>query len=108
MNQKNYTIAMETRSAIYLGKGVFLVDLFLMAAYWFVMDYLRPVVHPDLQIVFSIWNAAVAFLMTRKSRANPQKRILQSLFFALLARRENIYHSRQRKGGEVNYVEERI
>ena len=25
MNQKNYTIAMETRSAIYLGKGVFLV-----------------------------------------------------------------------------------
>ena len=108
MNQKNYTIAMETRSAIYLGKGVFLVDLFLMAAYWLVMDYLRPVVHPDLQIVFSVWNAAVAFLMTRKSRANPQKRILQSLFFALLARRENIYHSRQRKGGEVNYVEERI
>ena len=49
MNQKNYTIAMETRSAIYLGKGVFLVDLFLMAAYWFVMDYLRPVVHPDLR-----------------------------------------------------------
>lgn len=105
MNKETYLIAMETKSATYLGKGVFLVDLFIMAVYWFVLDFFQPLIHPDLQLVFSIWNVFLAFLMTRKSRKNPQKRILQSLLYALWARNHTVYHVHERKEPEINYVE---
>lgn len=104
MNEQ-YTIAMEIKSESYFGKGIFLFDLFFMVGYWFVMSNFESLVYPSLRIFFTIFNVTVAFLLTRKSAANPGKRLYQSMAIYFLSFKNNKFYAQEAEHEKIELIE---
>ena len=101
---EQYTIAMEIKSESYFGKGIFLFDLFFMVGYWFFLSNFEGLVYPSLRIFFSIFNVAIAFLLTRKSAANPGNRIFQGMVIYFLSFKNSKFYAQEAAHEEIELV----
>ena len=93
----SYTIPQEIKSEVYLGKGFYLLDLGIIIGYWFVMSNFDSLIYDTLGLAYTIFNVVVAFLLTRKSTAHPQKRIYETLLMYVLSFKATAYHVRERR-----------
>lgn len=89
-----YTMPQELHSETKLGKYIFFIDAAVIGGYYLFFSIFEDYVHPTLTTVYTVFNVLVAFLLTRPSRANPQRRIYQSLLIGLITD-QNVYHVKQ-------------
>lgn len=83
----------EIKSATMLGKHIYFFDVAVIAGYWMVMSTFEDAIHPKIQLAYTLFNVLVAFIMTRPSWTNPEKRIFQSIYLWLI-RDKNVYHTK--------------
>jgi len=105
--QDNYTIAMEIKSETYFGKGIFFFDVAFIFIYWFVFSLFEDLIHPLLAIPYTVFNIAVAFVLTRKSAKNPGKRIYQEVIYKLMATNQTHYHGYESSYEKIQFIEEK-
>lgn len=105
--EETYTIAMEIKSETYFGKGLFLLDLVVIVGYWLLLSNLESLLHPSVRLPYTVFNILAAFLLTRKSRRNPGKRVYQSLLYRIWAGRGQAYAAKkERQYEEIHYEPE--
>lgn len=102
MNEKSYLsdnifiIPEEINSEVMLVKGLYFLDLAVMAGCYMFFDLFRDLVHPLLQIPYLIFSILIGFLITRKSKDNPGKRVIFSIMYRLIKPfNPQIYHRRE-------------
>lgn len=109
MGNDYYTIAMEIKSETYFGRGIFLIDIFVIAVYWFIFSNFESLVSDVLVMPYNIVNILIPLILTRKSSRNPDKRIGESLIYYILSLRDTGYHYMERstEENEITFIEER-
>ena len=84
-------IPQELNAPIKVWKFLYLFDLFFIISYFAVSAVFAGFVHSSLQIPYYIFTALMAVLLTLRSPYNPQKRIFQTVIFAIKKDR-TVYH----------------
>lgn len=80
-NESTKTIPRTIRSETMLGKGIFLTDVAIIVACYFLLDNFKDFVHPLLQVFYTVFTIVLGFVITRKTKSNPGKRVLSSIVF---------------------------
>lgn len=62
---------------------VYLLDVFIIIAFWIIGILFKSAVHSKLQTIFIIYNIAIGIILTRKSKTNPKKRIYSAMMIML-------------------------
>ena len=93
-DMNTYLIPQEIKTETMLGKGIYFVDLVVIFLIYYVMDFFKPLVHPLLQLPYMAFTLLIGLILTRRLRANPEKRMYQSLYY-YLARDKKVYHRRE-------------
>lgn len=73
----------EIKSASQLNRWMYGADLVFIIAYMLVSMQFGGLVHSGLVIPYYIFNCLVAFVLTRQSPYNPQKRIYHTIIFKI-------------------------
>lgn len=107
MDYGDMNIPQEIKSETYFGKGIFLLDLAVIFGYWFLMSSFDDLIYDKLSIFYTAFNVLIAFILTRKSRKNPKKRLYESLLIYFLSLKNNKYHmTGGGTHGEIEFIEE--
>lgn len=107
MDYGDLNIPHEIKSETYFGKGIFLLDLAIVFGYWFIMSSFDGLIYDKLSFFYTAFNVIVAFILTRKSRKNPKKRLYESLIIYFLSLKNNRFHMTGRRAhGEIEFIEE--
>lgn len=78
-----YSLPSEINEEIRLISFITVNTVLIFAIFLYFGFSLRNMVYPPLQIPFLIYNSFIGFLVTVKSRTNPQKRLYQSVLLYL-------------------------
>lgn len=107
MDYGDMNIPQEIKSETYFGKGIFLLDLAIIFGYWFLMSSFDNLIYDKISIFYTAFNVLIAFILTRKSRKNPKKRLYESLIIYFLSLKNNKYHMTGRgTHGEIEFIKE--
>ena len=79
----NLTIVQELNAPIKVNRWLYLFDLFFIIGYLAVCLFLSRFVHSSLTVPYAVFSVAVSILLTLRSPYNPQKRIFQTILFAV-------------------------
>lgn len=93
-DMNTYLIPQEIKSETMLGKGIYLIDIVIMLFIFYIMDFFKGFVHPLMQIPYMLLSLFIGFILTRRLRSNPDKRIYQALYY-YLKRDKKVYHRRE-------------
>ena len=74
-----YLIPNEIKSSTQLNRWLYGMDLIFILAWMLMSMQFAGLVHHLLTVPYYIFNAAVAFALTRQSPYNPQKKIYQTV-----------------------------
>lgn len=91
MTDSTKMVPQEIKSETMLGKGIFLIDIAVIVAIYFIFDFFKPIIHPLLQTPYTVFTIILGFIITRPSYKNPQKRIYSSILFRIL-KDDETYH----------------
>lgn len=103
-----YKIPEEIKSGIYLGAGIYLSDLIIVAGFWFITSMFDEIIYPSINIVYTIFNIVLAIILTRPYSKNPGKKIYHVILFKFQKRMRarNQYYGRSPVYGEIRYKKE--
>ncbi len=93
-------IPQELKSPTRVNKYMYLYDFVFIISYFLFFSMLGSGIHEVLKLPYYAYNLITAFLLTRSSRSNPQKRIYESIFYQVI-RDRGIYHpepAKEKKG----------
>lgn len=79
----NLTIVQELNAPIKVNRWLYLFDLFFIIGYLAVCLFFSRFVHGSLTIPYVVFSVVVSILLTLRSPYNPQKRIFQTVLFAV-------------------------
>ncbi|WP_341963641.1 DUF5592 family protein (plasmid) [Planococcus maritimus] len=86
----NYKIPTEVSSELKISKSIYLFDLmfiiFLILFRFVTIDY----VHSDFKIWYTIFLFSFGLFMIIRPKTNPQKRMYQAMYYAII-RKKNTY-----------------
>lgn len=106
MDYDDLNIPHEIKSETYFGKGIFLLDLGVIFGFWLVMSSFDNLIDDKMTAFYTIFNVVIGFLITRKSRTNPQKRIYECWIIYFLSLKNNKFHLNGRRNhGEIELTE---
>lgn len=90
-----YLVTKEIKSEPQVIWKLYFQD-FAFLAIWFVLNgmYLQNIVHPYLQIPFTVYSVLVGIALVIPSRTNPKRRQYQSIAL-FLTKKKNIYYLRE-------------
>lgn len=96
---RNYKIPTEVSSELKISKSIYLFDLmlivFLILFRFMTIDY----VHSDFGIWYTIFLIAFGLFMIIRPKTNPQKRMYQAMYYAIV-RKKNTYTAIDYSKGE--------
>jgi len=96
---RNYKIPTEVSSELKISKSIYLFDLmlivFLILFRFMTIDY----VHSDFRIWYTIFLIAFGLFMIIRPKTNPQKRMYQAMYYAIV-RKKNTYTAIDYSKGE--------
>lgn len=93
-DMNTYLIPQEIKSETMFGKGIYMIDVAIILLIYYIMDFFKPLVHPLLQLPYLVFTLIIGIIVTRRLRANPDKRLCQSLYY-YLCRDKRVYHRRE-------------
>ena len=77
-------IPQELKSPTRVNKYMYLYDFVFIISYFLFFSMLGSGIHEVLKLPYYAYNLITAFLLTRSSRSNPQKRIYESIFYQII------------------------
>lgn len=93
MSNRIHTMPEELKSPVKVGKNFYFFDLVFVVSWTMVFSVIgQSFIHPELSILYMIWNGIVAIILTRPAFGNPEKRIYYSFLFFLIKDRK-VYHA---------------
>lgn len=92
-----YLVTKEIKSETQVMWTLYLQD-FAFLVIWFIVNgmYLQNIVHPYLQIPFTIYSVLVGIVFVTPSTTNPKRRQYQSIVL-FLTKKKNVYYLREGK-----------
>lgn len=80
---EEYEFIDELNAPTKVFRGIYLFDITFIGIFFAVMLMFKDQIHPYLEWPYYLFNIFVGFLLTLHSPFNPQKRMFQSIWFAL-------------------------
>ena len=84
-------IPQELKTPTRVNKYMYLYDFVFIISYFLFFSVLGSGIHEVLKIPYYAYNLGVAFILTRGSRSNPQKRIYEAILYRIIKDR-SVYH----------------
>lgn len=95
--ESNLIIVQELNAPIKINRWLYLFDLFFLIGFVAVSFFFSRFVHSTLTIPYLLFSLIVAILLTLHSPYNPQKRIFQTVLFAIRKDRAGYHPISMRK-----------
>jgi Na+-translocating ferredoxin:NAD+ oxidoreductase RnfD subunit len=95
-----FVIPEELESEVELIKGLYLPDILFIGAWYIVTEPFKSFVDPRINLVYTVFNVILAFILTRKSASNHGKRIYEEWLMFFL-RDKAVYHMTEDKEDAV-------
>lgn len=89
-----YLIPQEIKSETMVGLGFYMMDIVIIVFIFYIMNFFSDLIHPLVQIPYMFLSIVIGIILTRRLKANPDKRLYQSLYY-YLRRDKKIYHRRE-------------
>ena len=103
MKDEIFIIPEEVKSEFKLTKNFYLTDLYVIVASYFIFDIFSGYVYTLLRIPYTALSILFGIIITRKSRLNPDKRIITSFIYRIIKSKQDLSYIRtEERGKEEN------
>lgn len=86
---RSYRIPNEVSTELKINKFLYLFDLLFIIALIIFRQITIPLIHSSLSIYYTIFIALFGLFMIIRPSSNPQKRMYQTLLYALIRKKDN-------------------
>ena len=105
MKNDIFIIPEEVKSEFKFSKHIYGIDVLILVITYYLFDMFNKNVHPIFSIPYLILSILLAVIISRKSRINPNKRVITSLAFRLLKDQQCLEYYGIEEGGDINAEE---
>ena len=94
MKDEIFIIPEEVKSEFKFGKHFYMTDIYIVIGSYFLFDFFSNLIYPPLRIPYLILSVLFGFIISRKSRLNPDKRVITSFIYRIVKPKQQLKYIR--------------